>query len=106
MLDGVSSLRVDGVRIFLTSFIIEVTIVSTRRHSSVGHIQHRLVILIDVHTVIRRLCHTNTPGQSLLAVALGYDLTTYLYHEIRYSLALQQTCYAIGTIALCNRRTV
>ena len=90
---------VDGVGVFATVLVIEITIVAAGGHRLVGDVDDGLYLLIDIERIVGGLGDAYLPRQALLADAAGDYLTAYLYHIIVDALAPEIIGNNIAAIA-------
>lgn len=99
LLGRIARQRVDGVRIFLSVLIVEVTVVARRRHPDVRQFEHRLQILSHGERVVNRLVHSDAPQCIVRILPAHHYLAADVDHKILDTLRLKQLCHHIHRIA-------
>ena len=97
---------VDGVGVFATVLVIEITIVAAGGHRLVGDVDDGLYLLIDIERIVGGLGDAYLPRQALLADAAGDYLAAYLYHIIVDALAPEIIGNNVAAIAFGYRTAV
>ena len=106
MLYRITRLRINCMCVLLTSFIVKITVVATRCHRYIRHVQSRLELMTNIQGVICRFYHAHPPRYTILVNSTSHDFATNFNHKVFHSSSTQVSCHHISTISLGNRRTV
>ena len=100
MLYRIARTGINGMGIFPSALIVEVTIVATGSHGMVGNTQHGLHLALHVQRVFCRFGDAYMPVIPLRILTTYHDLSANLHHIIMDAVRLQQTSHHIAAIAL------
>ena len=82
VLHGIARTGVDGMSVFPSALIVEVTVVAAGSHSFVGDSEHGLHLAIYTERIIIRLGDTDMPVVAFAIATADYHLATNLHHIV------------------------